>query len=158
MKDLSAELSIDRDNLDGELLRQPDLYHEAGQLHVMAVSIRDGLKEEAERVRSRVELRIRHRAKEKLTEAQIKAKVALDKDYQAAWDKYLQARANAAAAEATKDTFAQRAFVLKDLCALFIGGYFTTTSVRGTEAQGARDKSGEEARRALAERRKAGRR
>ena len=128
------QIQIDRDDLDTELVRQPSLFLEVSQKYVQAVSVRDAAKENVDVARAKVELKIRRRAEEqerKLTESTVKAEVEVHSMYREAVDAYLQAKERADRWLATKEAFSQRAFILKDLCGLYVSGYYTTESVRG---------------------------
>jgi hypothetical protein len=128
---------IDRNDLDTELANQPGIFLEVAQAYTQAISVRDGLKESLDSLGSSIDLRIRREAVdhgEKLTEALVKARVESNKTYRQHVEDYLAAKAKAEDLFAVKEAFAQRAFVLKDLCGLYIAGYFSTTAVKGKEA------------------------
>ncbi|MFA5262206.1 MAG: hypothetical protein WC378_00160 [Opitutaceae bacterium] len=134
MSEYDQEIKIDINSLDQELVRQPSLFLQVSQDHAQAVSVRDGLKEAVSVAWASAEGRIRQEAAEedrKLTEAMVKSEVEMDRRYRRAVDAYLTAREAADQAFAIKESFAQRAFVLKDLCSLYVAGYFATNAVGG---------------------------
>ena len=155
--DYSREIAIDRNDLDTELVKQPSLFLEVAQEYAQAISVRDSLKEAIDVARARVELRIRREAAEedrKITEAGVKAEVELDKTYRRAVEAWLTAKEAADQLAAAKEAFAQRAFVLKDLCGLYVAGYFSTTSVRGRDATDVQQENYENRRKEMARQRR----
>jgi GDP-D-mannose dehydratase len=155
--DYSREIAIDRNDLDTELVKQPSLFLEVAQEYAQAISVRDSLKEAIDVARARVELRIRREAAEedrKITEAGVKAEVELDKTYRRAMEAWLTAKEAADQLAAAKEAFAQRAFVLKDLCGLYVAGYFSTTSVRGRDATDVQQENYENRRKEMARQRR----
>ena len=131
-------LKIDKDSLDEELVRQPTLFDAVATDYVVAVSARDAAKESVDIVRAEAELKIRRAmvgSGEKVTEALIKANIELDAKYLEAMEDFLRLKGAADQLLAHKDAFAQRAFVLKDLCGLYVAGYFSTTAVKGKDAR-----------------------
>ena len=157
MKPSRDQKKIDKRNLDEELAWQPVIFGEIADEYAMAVSERDQLKDAADVVRARAELKIRQsmeEAGEKVTEALVKTRVDGDARYRAARDAYLQAKSVAELLLSKKEAFAQRAFVLKDLCGLYVAGYFTTTAVKGKNAQDVGDQAYEERRKRMAKQRR----
>jgi CRP-like cAMP-binding protein len=138
MMDYGKELRIDRDALDEALIRQPQLFLAVAEDYAEAMSFRDQLKEAVDAVRASRELTIRRDLAdegEKVTEAAVKAKIEVDKAYRRSIDAYLVAKEKADKLLAVKEAFSQRAFVLKDLCGLYVAGYFSATAVKGADAR-----------------------
>lgn len=135
--DYARELKIDRNALDDALVAQPGLYDKVATDWAEALSKRDQQKKDLESTRARIELKIRRKLEEagdKVTEATVKSMVDRDEVYREAINEYLESCKEADILLGHKEAFAQRAFVLKDLCQLFIGGYFSTSSVNGGAA------------------------
>lgn len=135
---LKESLEIDRNGLDGALIRQPQLFLQASELSVMASAQRDFYKEEAARFDA--ELYALHRRKiekvtGKATEAQVAQAVAVDAKHQAAIDKFNKAKETADLAQALKDAFHQRRYMLQELCGLFVANYFQSDAVVSTDAR-----------------------
>lgn len=129
-----ADIKIDRDDLDSELERQPELYGKVALDHALVISRRDELEADWKDVRSTAEINIREQAAEngeKITEARVRAEVDSSKDVKEARKRFMQAKASVDRLAALKDAYSQRAFILKDLCNLWIAGYYTTSSVKG---------------------------
>jgi hypothetical protein len=149
-----AKIKIDRDDLDGELVRQPSLFLEVAQDYAQAVSVRDGLKEALESTRASVDLRIRKQVAEmdrKVTEATIKAEVETERVYAKAVRAYLTAKEAADQLLAVREAFGQRAFVLKDLCVLWVAGYYSTSAVKGKDPASVQDAAYERRRATMAQ-------
>lgn len=150
-------LKIDKDALDDELVKQPGMFLRVAEEYARAVSARDGLKEAVDVVRAKSELDVRRRLEEdgaKVTESIVKATLELEKSYRRAVDAFLAAKEVADLAAAAKDAFAQRAYVLKDLCSLYVAGYFSTSAVKGPDAREVDEEGYQERRRMLAKQRR----
>ena len=134
-QDFQELLRIDRDALDEALIRQPELFLAVSKKYVTNVSYRDELKEDIDRVRAEVTMKIRLRAArvgEKITDKTVEASVETDERYQDSVKKYLSAKKMADEWLALKEAFTQRSYVLKDLASLYIAGYFGVNSVKGS--------------------------
>jgi hypothetical protein len=135
---LEAAITIDRDALDDELVMQPQLLWQVSEAYTDAVSRADQAKEALAVSQSKVSLRIRRdlsRKGEKATENIITAKINTDEEYQAAIEEHLTAKNEAEKLRGLKEAYLQRGFVLKDLCALYVAGYFGETTVRGANVE-----------------------
>ena len=138
----SERLEIDRDDLDGELVRQPQLYWEASEEAVLTASRRDFAKEHLEQTdadlfkRLRIELA---KAGEKDTDTAVKAAVERHQEHIDATTHYLETAKEAALADAFKWAVDQRSRALRELASLYVSGYFSVDSVRGKSAGEARE-------------------
>jgi hypothetical protein len=151
-------LSIDKNGLDEELLRQVELFSRASEEVAALVSIRDQKKLDLDTARAEAYLNIRDdmsRSKDKFTEALLTAQVEIDSNYHKAQKSFLKAKAAAIAAENRKEAVAQRGYVLKDLCGLYVSGYYSTASVSGSKSNDIRTQEYEENRRRMAKQRRA---
>lgn len=127
-------LKIDRLSLDTELVEQPGLYYEICEQYAMAVSRRDQAHDGYKQVDA--ERSIRHREKlakndAKVTEGRIREAVASDPKFLEAKATHVRASLEVEKWQALKESFQQRAWVLKDLTQLFISGYFQSNSAKG---------------------------
>lgn len=126
-KDLRHELRIDRNALDEEAICQPNNYYHASEGHVQALSRRDRKKYDLEVITSELDAEVRanwpQRA-EKMTEAQVKARIVTDPRYQEVHDSYCAAGLEADRWEALRNAYRQRADMLKSLVQLHQAGYF----------------------------------
>lgn len=130
--ELREYLEIDKHNLDREIQRQPTLFFEVSDAYVRSAARRDFLKEEVSRTQSRLYAKHRRRFEKdgvKATEAQVNASVQSDEAYKEAVDKHIKAREKADAFQALKESFHQRSYMLRDLVALHIAGYYERASV-----------------------------
>ncbi|MFH1741093.1 MAG: hypothetical protein ABIH23_18995 [bacterium] len=138
MKNWEDRIKIDQNALNDELVVQPELFLVASRSYVDAVSERDAAKSNLDVARAAADFRVRaarEAAGEKSTETIIASAVELDKKYRVAVERHLAAKKAAAEAEAVKESFGQRGYVLKDLAALYIAGYYATSSVSGPDSR-----------------------
>ena len=148
------QLMIDKHKLDDELIQQPDRYRSAAEHYAMAVSLRDEAKDKMKVVEAQLYLKHRQSfdAKDKKpTEAEVNAMVTVDPLRIKARNEHLQRQLAADQWEALKDSFSQRSYVLKDLVALHLAGYFASSSV-SAPANDVLEARADKAKRAMAER------
>lgn len=149
---LKERLIIDKNNLDNEVVQQPELYRKAGRAAAMAASVRDLAKYEMEAACAEADARIRAamgREGEKVTEALVKARVLLDKTYRAAQRRYLDARLAADNAEVDKESFAQRAWMMKEIVSLHNANYYADATITATARDHHTDERVDERRREI---------
>lgn len=124
---LKASLRIDKHSLDEDCIRQPVLYQELCELHVMANSERDAAKENLSAVDAKVahEVRVKwNAAGEKYAEARVGDAVQVDVRHIDAYN-YWSALVRRAAYLGTLVASAdQRSKMLRELGSLFVSGYF----------------------------------
>lgn len=128
-------LKIDKDDLDEELIRQPELYAKVALAQVRAVSNRDALKEEEKRLNAELQKEVRARFEKediKYTEKSVEAEIRTDSRTGVMSERVLDAERSAAEWQALKEAYIQRSYVLKDLCGLCLAGYWADSAVRGT--------------------------
>ena len=157
MKNWEDRIKIDQNALNDELVAQPELFLAASRAYVEAVSERDAAKSELDVARAAADFRVRtarEAAGEKSTETIIASAVELDKKYRAAVERHLAAKKAAAEAEVVKESFGQRGYVLKDLAALYIAGYYATSSVSGPDSREVQKQDYEVKRTEIAKRRR----
>lgn len=133
-EELRKHLKIDRLNLDEELIKQPQLFFEVAEAAAIARSRMDAAKDNVERVESDVDQRIRQDAAnedERLTEKEIKALIQNDDDRVKAYASYLDLKRQTEELDQLRDSFRQRGYMLRELAALYISGYFQTSSTKG---------------------------
>lgn len=147
---------IRRGNLDEELIRQPQLFYEAGEAYAMAVSRREAAKDALKQVAAELYLRLRRKLadKERVTEATLNANVETHPEHASARVALAEAQAAVETSEALKEAYSQRAWMLRELCALHMAGYFSKQSVDGPSARDVLDTSAERARVAMNEKRR----
>jgi hypothetical protein len=153
-------LKIDRDSLDEDLIQQPMLFYRVSQQLALANARRDKLKREMELLEAETRMSVREdlaRHEEKVTEKQVTEMVNADGDLVALEKRYGTARFQAEQWGAMKESFSQRGYALKELVSLYLGNYFGEIT-DGTERGAARERLADEARKKLADRRRADRR
>jgi hypothetical protein len=149
--DLEACLQIDREDLDGCLIEQPDSYYHVSVAFSEAVSRRDGTRLELEEwealldrdIRAEDDARPESEKKRKLTEAAIQQTIRLDPRHGELRRRVLDLTARADALQALREAFQQRSFMLRELVALAIaergaiagaGGAYDARARRAEEA------------------------
>jgi len=139
LTEAEALLKIDPDALDEALINQPMFFYQVGHQHAMAISIRDAAKQDLDKTDADLGLIVRHHLEEaggKVTESLVASKVLLHERHTAAVEAYLTAKNNAEVWGAAKDATMQRSYVLKDLAALYVAGYYgATDAVNASERQ-----------------------
>jgi len=146
-------LQIDEHNLDEMLVKQPSLYHEICDRHARAVSRRDKLKEGLKVVGAELNLSVKEEAdkkRKKMTEHTASAAVLSKKEHKDATKAFRKACLRVDRLQALRDAFQQRAFVLRDLVALFLSTYYSEHSVDGNSVKGVKQARYEKIRRNLA--------
>jgi len=154
-KDKSA-LWINTDNLDEELVRQPERFCDVAKRHVMAVSERDAAKEDVAVARAKAYFVVREELESqgtKTTESAIGIQIELNKKYRAAVDRHREIKLLADELGAGKEAWQQRAYMLKDLAALYIAGYYGESSVGGEASHAVQDAAYQKNRQRLNQRR-----
>jgi hypothetical protein len=154
-KSLRDQLTIDKDNLNEGIERQPQLYQEVGEKLSMVTSQRDAAKEKLARLDAELANNIRARAvknKESMTVGEVKDAVSLHDDHIEASDKLAALEQEVSLWSVLRASFDQRMRMLREEVALFTTGYFQTAHVNGTRGRN-RDSEAERAREKLQERR-----
>ena len=124
---LKTSMKIERDMLDEEIISQPSSFFHASEGCALASSRRDMLKHKLEVTVAELDKDVRDAMTtegEKITEAQVKAQVAREPDFHAAYKKYLTACLEADRWEALRNAYRQRADMLRSLVQLHQVGYF----------------------------------
>lgn len=134
--DFKQYLTIDKTNLDNELVQQSQLFFEVSEAFTEAVDQRDSLKEELAVVDAELDFEIRRDHEisgDRYSEASVKSGIKTHKKHMAAYDAYADAKKLADRLSALKESFIQRSHALKHLCELFVANYFESNSFRGTD-------------------------
>ena len=129
---LKQYLKIDRVNLDTEVIQHPDLYHRVSEAYVGAVDARDQAKEFLADTKAQAYLSIRRdreQKKLKYTETVLTNEVAVDKAVENARDDYLAKKKTADDFGALKAAMEQKAYMLRELVALYVAGYYSTGAI-----------------------------
>jgi hypothetical protein len=123
-------LRIDRNNLDKDVIQQPQLYWEVSRNLTEALDKKDQLKDLMERTFAKISNDIRGE-EPKSTESKLKELTTIDPEYQTSRNDYLNAKAIADKWQALKDAFSQRSFMLKELVSLYSANYFSESTLEG---------------------------
>lgn len=133
---LRVGLKIDKEALDDEIINQPTLFVQAADLSALAFSRRDEAKAALDQTYAIVCDSIRTEAAkrgEKLTEARVKELGEQDQDYINATNEYLALKRKADEAYNMREGYDQRARMLKELVALHLAGYWSSSSASGSK-------------------------
>lgn len=137
-QDLRDCLVIDKASLDDELVQQSELYFNVGEAYIDAVDKRDALKEDLGVIEAELDNYIRDKAEareEKITNDAVKARVKMHPKRVRAYKDFATAKRKADLLGVLKESFIQRASMLKHLCEIYVANYFEQNSVRGTDRQ-----------------------
>lgn len=148
-------LLISKNNLDEACQTQADIFYEVAEEVAFANSHRDYMKEQLVKRDAELAVDIRKKSEqsgEKLTETKLQQMLQTHPEHLKTFDEWLEAKLNAERWSALKDSFLQRASMIKELCALFISGYYADIEVKGNkdtdeyEVQKIREKQAEKRR------------
>lgn len=121
---------IDKNSLDEELVKQASTFDDIADKVAELRSLRDEKKEELGRVKAERFTFYKDSA-EKVTDKSAEASVLTDKSYKEIEIEYRDLCLEFEEWQNKKESFLQRASMLKELCGLFISGYWQQSSVRG---------------------------
>lgn len=136
LDDYRQKLLIDKNDLDSAMEEMADLFFRVGEDAETAMSIRDDLKSDMERVYVEVATNLRENppADVKVTEGWVKEQTGMNDKYQMAVSDYNQARRVAGLASTMKGSMELRSKMLSKLGDLYGAGYFVTTTVSRTRS------------------------
>ena len=119
---LEAEIAIDRENLDAELINHANWHWHASKEAIDAISLRDNAKADVDNFEANLNLTFRREAahrNERITEATVDSLVRSDPDRIKLLERYLIAKRTAERWVALRDSFVQKGYALKELVTLF---------------------------------------
>lgn len=131
LEQLKELLVIDKYDLDREITRQPSLYMEVCEEQVMAASRMDAAYDDIKRTAATLDLQIRKELEEqekKVTEKVVESMVLSHEDYVDARQHYRDCKYENEMLVALKDSLYQRNFMLRDLAAISVAGYYSNNS------------------------------
>lgn len=140
-RDLEGLLKIDEHALDEALLIQPDSFYRVAKALALAISRRDEAKVLLADEEASVDLKARRDAEiagDKITEAEVKQRVRLDKAVGRARGVFMNCEKQVNKWLALKESFIQRSHALKHLVELYIANYYsdaTNQKARGNERE-----------------------
>lgn len=136
--EFKAALAIDRYSLDTCITEQVILFSEVSEETVDALARRDTAKKHMEEMYADVSLRIRQEAVDegkKMTEGLVKENVLVSVDYIEAQDAYFEIKNQADHWSALKEAFMQRSYMIREMGALYVAGYFAEITVKGPDTE-----------------------
>lgn len=147
---LKGYIAIDKGALDAEIMRQPQLCFEAGELLTDINNERDRIKEELETTASEITLDLRagyDRDRIKYTEGSLKSEVVLDREYAALNKEYRYYKAVSGRALVLQSAIETKTRMLAYLARLYVSNYYSDPTVVSTSdaVEEARGRSGREA-------------
>lgn len=151
-------IMIDKHSLDECLVQQPDLFFKISERLALVLSRRDAAKDELKVVESEADEDIRQEAidnDEKISEAQVKAKITKHASVLKASKRLSALNYEAGQLQALKEAYLQRSYMLKELVSLFLANYYGdgTGSANSKAARAVKDSQYDDNRRALSKER-----
>lgn len=130
-------LRIEKDALDDEFVRQPQMLQEVCSRYALAVSLRDAAKDAVKQVEAELAVSMRERAPEgkRPTDKSIEAQVDSHPRRQKAFDTYVESIREALEWEGMFESWKQRGYVLSELTKLFLAGYWSKASSDSSASQ-----------------------
>jgi len=122
--ELKAEIPFDKWKLDDEVVKQAQLYDEAGDGWAEAVSKRDQAKQVLEQLEAELAHAFRNESMEKITEARVTEHVARHPDYVQQYRLYLNYKRESDEWLVLKEAFAQRCTMIREEVNLHTTGYW----------------------------------
>lgn len=141
VEELRDKIRIDKDDLDLEVISQPDLFYAASSAHALAVSNRDQAYEGLKQTDAELNLDIREEMLgkgEKFTETLLSSIVQSHESHKEAYIEYASYKRDAEQLQALKEAFLQRSHMLRELVQLYVTGYYSESAL-GTDTQEARN-------------------
>jgi hypothetical protein len=126
-EELKAGLSVDRDALDIELIKQPNLFFHASEGTAYAESIRDRKALEIDKVFAELDLDVRDNMTsdgERITEDKVKQQINREDDYHRVLNDHRISNHEFRKWESLKNAYRMRAEMLKSLVSLHNSNYF----------------------------------
>lgn len=126
--DYKKDLTIDKNNLDGEWEQQPLLFAKWAELAVEAAFDRDRAKQNLDVVRATLDQKVRMTAaatNEKITEAAITNKIILSSEYQEAEQQVIEAIKNLGILNVARESFDHRKKALEKETDLYLAEYYS---------------------------------
>lgn len=135
--ELKGYLRIDKTNLDDEVVHQPSLFYEISEAVVDAIAQRDALKEDLANIDADLDQETRkkvEREEKRITDTAVAKAIQRHPKHATAFSKYMAAKFKADQFLALKEAFVQRGYMLRDLCQIYVAGYYEKTSIQGSSA------------------------
>jgi len=130
----SRKIKVDRNSLDEIIERQSVMFQSISEKAASATSIRDAIKDDLDELEGKLAFKYRKdfvAKSAKVTDKQVTEAVRWDSKYQKAALELNVAKNMALRWTLLKNSFEQRAAMIKLLAQLFVANYYTTSSVSG---------------------------
>lgn len=125
-----GNIEIDEHDLNGCLTQQSVSYYQVSKRLALESSRRDAAKTNLKETESTVDIRLRETARKtstKMTETELSSRRQIDPDVVEAEKVLTRCKHRVAQMEALERTFSQRAYVIRDLCQLWISSYYSNS-------------------------------
>lgn len=125
---------IDPNQLDKECQFYAETLREIGRRTAVALSVRDAMKEDLKKTDALLAKIIRDEAAKigkKITEAMVEETVLLDPQHTKAFEAMNAAKLDAELWEVEKESFQEKAAMVREMCALYLSGYFGELIIKG---------------------------
>lgn len=135
-RQLPKEVMVDKHDLDDECAAQAGVYVRWAERAARARDERDRKDHELRQHEAYLDQQLREDAKDekpKPTESAIKARMVLEESHQRLQDAVFDARMVSAFCDSAKQAFEQRRSMLKYLCELWLGEYYSELQVNDNE-------------------------
>lgn len=154
---LRAAIIIDRHDLDGMWVAQPQQFQEIAERLAMHISYRDEAKDELKDIGAEIDAQIREDdaiaverdKKKKMTETAIANAIREDPKWKKLNERVIALNREVGQLQALKETFMMRRYALQDLTSLHVSGYAMSTS-----SKPARERAGDRGRQRMQEERR----
>jgi|SRR5215469_1005194 len=130
---LTGQMGIDKDALDEEFVRQPNLYWEVAHEYSRAMGMKDQLRHEIDLTKAELDKTIRDRYERdggRLTEAKLESEILNTQRMADILNEYDQWKYMTEVWNSLKEATSQRAYALRDLAQLHISGYYATSPIK----------------------------
>jgi uncharacterized membrane protein YheB (UPF0754 family) len=133
---LHSNLEVDKNALDDEIMRQPQLFSDIGDYAIDAVAERDTAKEALEVVDAKLDIEWRKKlsSNAKVTEKMVANLVKTDVRHEKAFNAWLVAKSKSDRLEVLQKSFFMRANLLKALAQLYSSNYWMESSIKAPKA------------------------
>lgn len=137
---MKADVKFNKHDLDGAIETQTTNFADIAEAVALAISRRDEAKDNLKVVEAEIDADIRKSIEldkdtKKPSEPQIKMMIMLDKDMGTAQKRFDRLARDARALEACKESYSQRSYMLREMVALWLGGYYSDTVAKGRAGQ-----------------------
>jgi len=137
LQELERGLRISKDDLDKELIRQPQTFYSVSKLFMSALAEKDSAELRSKQIEAEVDYELRkaasHSGEKKPTETQLKNQISAHIRVRKAKRRILAAQAASAQLDALRESYKLRSYALRDLVALYTSNYFSEDSGKSYE-------------------------